>query len=98
MIEPPPRAAIFGASAATRKNGALTLLANILSNAAMSNSAVGAKTEVPALLMRMSISPTSFARRCTSSASVRSAATKLALPPKAVISWTVSAPRAASRP
>ena len=29
MIDPPPRAAIFGASAATRKNGALTLIWNM---------------------------------------------------------------------
>src|SRR3954451_7653432 len=95
---PWPLAAIPGASAATRKNGARTLLANILSNAATSNSAVAAKTDIPALLMRMSTSPASLARRGTSVASLRSAPTKLALPPAAVISSTVSAPRAASRP
>src|SRR3979490_3326215 len=39
---PWPLAAIPGANAATRKNGARTLLANISSNAAISNSAVGA--------------------------------------------------------
>jgi hypothetical protein len=95
---PWPLAAIPGANAATRKNGARTSLANILSNAATSNSAVGPKSAIPALLIRMSMSPTSRARRYTSAASPRSAATKLALPPAAVISWTVSAPRAASRP
>ena len=46
---PRPLAAMAGASAATRKNGALTLLANISSNAAPSNSAVGAKRAIPAL-------------------------------------------------
>ena len=56
---PRPLAAIPGASAATRKNGARTLLANILSNAARSNSAVGPNTAIPALLIRMSTSPTS---------------------------------------
>jgi len=56
---PWPRAAIPGAKAATRANGARTLLANILSNAETSNPAVGPKAEIPALLIRMSTSPTS---------------------------------------
>src|SRR5215216_303943 len=90
---PWPLAAIPGANAATKKNGARRLLANILSNAETSNSAVEAKSATPALLIRMSTSPTSLARRCTSATSPRSAARKLALPPAAVISWTVSAPR-----
>src|ERR1700716_1971028 len=85
MMLPRPLAAMPGANAATRKNGARTLLANILSNAEISNSAVGAKSAIPALLIRMSTSPTSRARRCTSAASPRSAATKLAEPPAAVI-------------
>jgi len=46
---PWPLAAIPGASAATRTNGARTLLANILSNVSTSNSAVGPKAEIPAL-------------------------------------------------
>jgi hypothetical protein len=95
---PRPRAAIPGASAATRRNGARTLLANILSNAATSTSAVGANSEIPALLIRMSTSPASLANHCTSEASVRSAATKLAWPLAAVIARTVSAPRSALRP
>ena len=57
---PWPLAAIPGANAATRKNGARTLLANILSNAETSNSAVGPKSAIPALLIRMSTSPTSL--------------------------------------
>src|SRR5206468_3686573 len=44
---PWPLAAIPGANAATRKNGARTLLANILSNAETSNSAVGPKRAMP---------------------------------------------------
>ena len=60
---PRPLAAIPGAIAATRKNGALTLLANILSNASAANSAVGPKSAMPALLIRMSTSPTALARR-----------------------------------
>src|SRR5688500_11885378 len=56
---PWPLAAIPGANAATRKNGARTLLANILSNEETSNSAVGPKSAIPALLIRMSTSPTS---------------------------------------
>src|SRR5207245_4468547 len=64
---PWPRAAIPGAIAATRKNGARTLLANILSNAATSNSAVGAKSAIPALLIRMSMSPDRKSTRLNSS-------------------------------
>jgi hypothetical protein len=47
---PRPLAAIPGASAATRKNGARTLLANILSNAVTSNSAVGAEERDPGVV------------------------------------------------
>jgi hypothetical protein len=47
---PRPLAAIPGANAATRMNGARTLLANILSNAETSNSAVGPQTEIPAFV------------------------------------------------
>ena len=52
---PRPLAAIPGANAATRKNGALTLLANILSNASAAISAVGPKSAMPALLIRMKV-------------------------------------------
>src|ERR1700756_4878837 len=63
MIDPPPRAAIFGASAATRKNGALTLIWNRPSNAASSVSTVEARAAKPAQLTRTSISPPPSATR-----------------------------------
>ena len=47
---PWPLAAIPGANAATRKNGARTLLANIVSNAETSNSAVGAEERDPGVV------------------------------------------------
>src|ERR1700692_271677 len=63
MMVPVLRATMPGANAATRRNGALTLAANIASNEAISNVAVGPHTENPALLTRMSMSPISLARR-----------------------------------
>ena len=50
MMLPLPRAAIFGASAATRKYGARTFAANSRSKVATSRSAVGPNQENPALL------------------------------------------------
>src|SRR6201996_1018301 len=97
-IAPPPRPAIFGASAAVRKYGARTLTSNIASKLARLSSGVGAKSKMPALLTRTSTSPTSSASRPTASKSARSAARKRAVPPAASISATASAPRAASRP
>ena len=47
---PWPLAAMPGANAATRKNGARTLLANIVSNAETSNSAVGAEQRDPGVV------------------------------------------------
>ena len=51
---PWPLATIPGASAATRKNGARTLLANKASNCSTWSSAVGPNTENPALLTKTS--------------------------------------------
>src|SRR2546429_2137620 len=98
MMLPLPLAAIPGANAATRKNAARTLLANSASNVSTLRSGVAPNQENPALLTRMSISPTALTRRWRSAGSLRSAPTKRAWPPAAVIASTVSAPRAASRP
>src|SRR5437899_2116102 len=98
MMLPLPLAAIPGANAATRKNAARTLLANSASNVSTLRSAVAPNQENPALLTRTSISPTASTRRWRSAGSLRSAPTKRARPPAAVIDSTVSAPRAASRP
>src|SRR6266705_5922390 len=98
MMLPLPLADIPGANAATRKNAARTLLANRASNVATSRSGVAPNQANPALLTRMSISPTALTRRWTSAGSLRSAPTKRARPPAAVIASTVSVPRAASRP
>jgi hypothetical protein len=57
MMLPRPRSTSPGANAPTRKSGARTLLANILSYAAISTSAVEPNIEIPALLTRMSMSP-----------------------------------------
>src|SRR5258708_26694480 len=81
MMLPTPRAAMPGANAETRKNGALTLAANIASKDPILNVSVDPHTENPALLTRMSMSPTSLAKRAMLAASARSAATKRARPP-----------------
>src|SRR3954453_5711226 len=83
MIDPPPRAAIFGASAATRKNGALTLIWNSASNAASSVSAVAPMEATPAQLTRTSISAASSATRPTSDISEKFAAMNCASCPSA---------------
>src|SRR5580704_6060577 len=98
MMLPLPRAAIFGASAATRKYGARTLAAKSRSKVATSRSAVGPNQLNPALLTKMSTEPTSFTKSPSSAGSFRSAATKRALPPSAVTASTTASPRAASRP
>src|SRR6266850_2426451 len=59
-------------SAATRRNGALTLAANIASKDASAKVSVGPHTENPALLTRISMSPTSLAKRAMLAASARS--------------------------
>src|SRR5207237_7266968 len=48
-MAPDPRAIIFGSSAAVRKNGALTLTSNVISNDSTSFSSVGADLGVAAL-------------------------------------------------
>jgi len=86
-----------GASAPTRKNGARTLLANILSNAATSILAGGAEQGDAALLIRCR----RRRHRCEAldvGGVAEVGSDEVALPPAAVISSTVSAPRAASRP
>src|ERR1700684_4332700 len=95
---PWPLAAIPGANAATRKNGARTLLANSASKVRTSRSAVAPNTENPPLLTRTSMSPAASARCRRPAGSPRSAATKRASPPAAVIASTVPAPRPASLP
>src|ERR1700730_18097145 len=62
MMLPVPRATMPGANAATRTNAALTLAANIASKDAISKVSVGPHTANPALLTRMSMSPTSLAK------------------------------------
>src|SRR5258708_998815 len=81
MMLPSPRSAIPGAKAPTSRNAARTFAANIASNVSTWKSAVGAQAENPPLLTRTSTSPTRAARRVTSSASPRSAASNRALPP-----------------
>ncbi len=54
---PLPRAAIFGASAATRKYAARTLAAKSRSKVATSSSAVDPNQENPALLTSTSTAP-----------------------------------------
>src|SRR6266851_352302 len=95
---PPPRAAIFGASAPTRKYGAWTLAANSRSKVATSRSAVGPNHENPALLTSTSTVPARSTRSFSWARSVRSAATNRALPPAAVMESITAEPRAASRP
>ena len=63
---PLPRAAIFGASAATRKYAARTLAAKSRSKVATSSSAVGPNQENPALLTRTSTWPACSARSSSS--------------------------------
>src|SRR2546430_3990217 len=72
MMLPVPRATMAGANAATRRNGALTLAANNASNDATAKVSVGPQTENPALLTRMSMSPTSLAKSARLGASPRS--------------------------
>src|SRR5580700_6511574 len=98
MMLPLPRAAILGASAATRKYAARTLAAKSRSKVATSSSAVGPNQEKPALLTSTSTGPACSTRWSTWTGSVRSAATKRALPPAAVIVSTTAEPRSASRP
>src|SRR3979490_2726175 len=74
MMLPVPWDTMPGANAATRKNGALTLAANIASKAAMAKVSVGPHIANPALLTRMSMSPTSLAKRAMLVASARGAA------------------------
>src|SRR5947199_9088047 len=73
MMLPLPLAAIPGANAATRKNAARTLLANSASNVSTLRSGVAPNQENPALLTRMSISPTALTRHWRSAGSLRSA-------------------------
>ncbi len=63
---PLPRAAIFGASAATRKYADRTLAAKSRSKVATSSSAVGPNQENPALLTRTSTGPACPARSSSS--------------------------------
>ena len=75
----------------------------LLSNVASSRDAVGPKEEVPALFTRMSIPPPSestarAARSRAASASMSSAATKMAAPPSAQIASTTARPLPLSRP
>src|ERR1700731_2392066 len=72
MMLPVPRANMPGANAATRRNGARTLAANIPSNDASAKVSVGPHTENPALLTRMSMSPTLLAKPAMLAASPRS--------------------------
>ena len=92
-IAPRPRAAICGASAAVRKNGARKFTAAIASKPASVVSALGPSSQNPALLTSTSTSPASAARRRTSSGEARSARMKRP-PVSAATSW----PRASSRP
>src|SRR5229473_8449149 len=98
MMLPLPRAAMPGASAATRRYGARTLLANSASNMSAFRSAVAPNQENPALLTSTSTWPASAARRSMLSGSPRSAATNRACPPDSSICSTARAPRPASRP
>src|SRR5580700_1676244 len=98
MMLPLPRAAIFGPSAATRKYADRTLAAKSRSKVAASRSAAGPNQAKPALLTSTSTGPACSTRWSTWTGSVRSAATKRALPPAAVIVSTTAEPRSASRP
>jgi hypothetical protein len=60
---PLPRAAILGAIAAVRKNGARTLVEKVASKVSASISCVGAKEKIPALLTRTSTSPAASTSR-----------------------------------
>jgi hypothetical protein len=81
-----------------RQNGALTLRSKVTSNVPSSSSCVAPNGNTPALLTRMSKSPTSSVRRLTSAGTVRSVAMKRASPPSAAMAETTSSPRIASRP
>src|SRR5258705_13348401 len=81
MMLPVPRVTMPGANAATRKNGALTLAAKIAAKDAISNVSVGPHFENPALLTRLSMSPTSLAKRARLGGSAGRAASKGARPP-----------------
>src|SRR6266566_4496085 len=98
IMLPLPRAAIFGASAATRKYAARTLAANSRSKVATPRSAGGPNQENPALLTRTSTGPACSAMSSSWARSPRSAATKRAFPPSAAIASTTAEPRPASRP
>src|SRR6201981_2053250 len=79
MMLPLPRAAIFGASAATRKYADRTLAAKSRSKVATSSSAVGPNQENPALLTSTSTVPAYPARSSSWAGSLRSAATNRAV-------------------
>src|ERR1700730_18313761 len=98
MIVPPPRATIFGAIAAVSRNGALTLTANVSSNAASESSWVAPTGKTPALLTRMSTPAARSARAYTASGDLTAARRTSASPPPASIAATTSAPRASLRP
>jgi hypothetical protein len=97
-MAPPPFSAIAGAYAAVSKNGALTSMANMASKPESVVSSVGANSQKPALLTRMSVGPASRISRCTSSGSLRSAAMKRAGALELASSSTTACPRALSRP
>src|ERR687898_870882 len=98
MMLPWPRAAIRGAIAAVRRNGALTLTAKASSKAGSGSSCVGPPGKTPALLTRMSTSATRPASARTSSAEARSARTNSALAPASSIAATASTPRCSLLP
>src|ERR1700752_93324 len=101
-ITPSPRSAIEGASAPTRKNGTLTLIAYMSSNCSSVVAAVGPKAPIAALLTRMSIRPASWSASVASARaelSTRSAAgMKSAVPPSARVDCPTAFPRSSSRP
>jgi len=99
---PAPRAAICGARAAVKKNGARTFVANIDSKSSTAKLSVGPNEKLPALFTRMSMpwplfSP-SAASSLTLSSAARSARTNRAEPPSPRIAATTSEPRRSSRP
>src|SRR5580693_2060472 len=98
MMLPPPRAAIFGASAAVRKYGAWMLAVKSRPKVATSSSGVGPNQETPALLTSTSTVSACLARSSSSAGLLRSAAAKRALPPSAVMASTTAWPRTRSRP
>src|SRR3989441_2523584 len=102
-MAPLPLFAISGASAATRKYGALTLSEYTLSKTSSVVSCVGPNGKIPALLIKISTwpFPSSTALLATAralDASRRSEEIKSASPPAARICATVFSPRSALRP